>query len=128
MTIHRLASRGGRAAARPTMRTSRLGIVSALLIGVALAAPRAATADEAKAPISAAILLNVLNAPVESRDAAFEKSLREAGPAPRPSVAGEVLDDGSVRYGRAVVTVRTPCLPGALPYEPPPLPGRRARN
>ena len=99
-----------------------------VVLAAAMTAPARAAADEAKAPISAALLLNVLNAPVENRNAALDKSLRETGPAPRPSSEGEVLDDGSVRYGRTVVTVKNPCPPGSLHYEPPPLPGRRTRN
>ena len=98
-----------------------------LLLAIGIVTPGAVFADEAKTPISAALLLNVLNAPVETRDASFEKSLREEGPA-RVGVVGEVLEDGSVRYGRAVVTVKNPCPPNTIHYEPPPLPGRRARN
>src|SRR5437016_5219059 len=111
--------------------SKRLVFLAGTFIALAgvVASPPAATADEAKAPISAARLLNLLNAPVESRDSTFDKSLRDAGPAPRPAAdQGEVLEDGSVRYGRTIVTVRNPCPPGSLHYEPPPLPGRRARN
>ena len=106
----------------------KFGIVAGLLLGVIAVASTPAIADEAKTLVSAAILLNMFATPIETREAAFDKSLRDSGPAPRPSLAGELLEDGSVRYGNAVVTVRNPCPPAALHYEPPPLPGRRARN
>jgi hypothetical protein len=84
----------------------------------------AALADEAKAPISAALLLNnVLSPMAESRDAAFDRAMKE--PNPRAVLPeGQIQSDGSVRYGSTVITVRNPCPPGTLHYEPPPLPGR----
>lgn len=97
-------------------------VVAAVL---ALAAP--AAADEMKVPISASMLLNMTAPRMDSRDAAFNESLREDGPAPR-SRDGEIQADGSVRYGSVTVSVRNPCPPGSGHVEPPPLPGRRARN
>ena len=90
----------------------------------------AARADEAKAPINAALLLNML-APstTESRDAAFDRAMKEPGPGPRAGLPeGQVQPDGSVRYGSTVITVRNPCPPGTAHYEPPPLPGRVVRK
>ena len=82
----------------------------------------AAVADEAKSQISASMLLRI-SAPIsESREAAFDRAMKEPGPAPRRA-DGEVQPDGSVRYGSMVVTVRNPCPPGTH-YEPFPLPGR----
>jgi len=86
-----------------------------------------AVADEVKAPVSASMFLSTMTAPLEAREAAFDRSLKEAGPAPRPRLM-EVQPDGSVKMDRAVITVRNPCPPGDIHYEPPPLPGRRARN
>jgi len=86
-----------------------------------------AAADEVKAPVSASMFLSTMTAPIEAREAAFDRSLKEAGPAPRPRVI-EVQPDGSVKMDRAVITVRNPCPPGDIHYEPPPLPGRRVRN
>ena len=106
----------------------KLVMLSALGLGMLAALPVVATADEAKTPVSALILLNVLTRPIETREAVFDKSLREDGPAARPATVGEVLEDGSVRYGRAIVTLKNPCPPGTAHYEPPPLPGRRGRN
>jgi hypothetical protein len=81
-----------------------------------------AVADEAKSQISASMLLRI-SAPIsESREAAFDRAMKEPGPAPRRA-DGEVQPDGSVRYGAMVVTVTNPCPPGTH-YEPFPLPGR----
>ncbi len=96
-----------------------------LTAALALAVP--AAADEMKVPISASMLLNMTAPRADSRDDAFNKSLREEGPAPR-SRDGEVQADGSVRYGNVTVSVRNPCPPGSGHIEPPSLPGRRARK
>ena len=100
-------------------------VLAALAIVAGSAA--AAAAEEAKVPISASMLLNLTAPRAQARDAAFDASLKEAGPAPR-SAEGEVLPDGSVRYGRTVVTVKNPCPPGTDHFEPRPLPGRRVRR
>jgi hypothetical protein len=96
---------------------------------VAGAAP--AVADEAKTPVSASMLLNALSAPVPSRDVAYDEAIMEEGPAP-PQRGFVLQPDGSLRYGServgVSVTVKNPCPPGSIHYEPRPLPGRRARN
>ena len=66
----------------------KLMMFSALGLGMLAALPVVATADEAKTPVSALMLLNVLTQPVENRETAFDKSLREDGPAPRPATVG----------------------------------------
>ena len=86
-----------------------------------------ASADEAKSPVSASMFMKIMNTPLEARETAFDRSLKEAGPAPRPPLA-EILPDGSVKIDRAVITVRNPCPPGTMQHEPAPLPGRRAKN
>jgi len=90
----------------------------------------AARADEAKAPISAALLLNMVSPSTgESREAAFDRAMKEPSPGARSGFPeGQVQPDGSVRYGSTVITVRNPCPPGTLHYEPPPLPGRVVRK
>jgi hypothetical protein len=81
-----------------------------------------ASADEAKTPIKASLLMSIAAPITESRDAAFDRAMKEPGPpARRPD--GEIQPDGSVRYGTVTITVRNPCPPGTH-YEPPPLPGR----
>jgi len=105
------------------MRILTIWIFPAVAVVVSAAS---AGADEAKAPINAMAVLNLLSQPIEPRAAAFDKSLRDPGPAPATSgTAGEIIDEGTVRYGRATVTVKNPCPPGTAHYEPPALPGRR---
>src|SRR5262245_51075330 len=97
----------------------RGSLVLAVLALIALPdAP--ALADEAKAAVSASLLLKITNSPIESRESAYDRSLKDAGPAPRPPLA-EVLPDGSVKVDRAIITVRNPCPPGTAHYEPVPL-------
>ena len=98
-----------------------------LLAAIVVLSVTSAVADEVKASVSASMFLSTMTAPIEAREAAFDRSLKEAGPAPRPRLM-EVLPDGSVKVDRAVITVRNPCPPGDMHYEAPPLPGRRARN
>src|SRR5712692_11709095 len=109
---------------RFVLGTSRFRLVASLgaLVALGFAAP--AGAEEAKTPIHASLLLSIVGAPVERREAAFDQYLKEDGPSPR-GPAGVVQQDGSVRYGNVSVTVKNPCPPGTAHYEPPPLPGRR---
>src|SRR5438105_15833776 len=71
----------------------------------------AALADEAKSPISASMLLSVVAPITESRDAAFDRAMKEPGP-PARRPAGEIPPDGSGRYRSGTITVRNPCPPG----------------
>jgi hypothetical protein len=84
-----------------------------------------AWADEAKVVVKASMLLSITSVPLEAREVAYDRTLKEAGPAPRTPMA-EILPDGSVKMDRAVITVRNPCPPGH--YEADKLPGRRAKN
>ena len=99
-----------------------LGALATLALGVA-----PASADEAKVVVRASLLLSITSVPLEAREVAYDRTLKEAGPAPRSPMA-EILPDGSVKMDRAVITVRNPCPPGTMNHEPPPLPGRRAKN
>ncbi len=81
----------------------------------------AASADEAKSPISAMTMLSIVAPIAETRDAAFDRAMKEPGP-PARRQDGEIQPDGSVRYGSVTITVRNPCPPGTH-YELP-LPGR----
>lgn len=99
-----------------------LALVGTLVAGGAVAP---AFADEAKVPVSASMMLKIMSTPLEARETAYDRSLKDAGPAPRAPLA-EILPDGSVKMDRAVITVRNPCPPGHV--EPMPLPGRRAKN
>jgi len=102
----------------------RVVLGAALFVGAA----GVASADEAKTPVSAGMILSIIAAPVEGRTSAFDEALRRPGPPAADTSAGEVLPDGSVRYGRTVITVKNPCPPGTDHWEPPPLPGRRSRR
>ena len=104
---------------------TRITVLAAALLG-ALAAGGAA-AEELKTPIRASMLLDLTAPRAQSRDTAYQESLRAEGPAPMRRGFGEVQEDGSVRYGDLSVTVRNPCPPGAAHYEPAPLPGRRSK-
>lgn len=101
-----------------------------VIAAVALSAlgATAAAADELKTPIRASMLLELSAPRAQSRDTAYQESLRAEGPAPLRRGVGEVQDDGSVKYGDVTVTVKNPCPPGTH-YEamPLPLPGRRSK-
>jgi hypothetical protein len=101
-----------------------------LVAAVARSALSATTAiaDELKTPIRASMLLELSAPRAQSRDVAYQESLRAEGPAQLRRGIGEVQDDGSVKYGDVTVTVKNPCPPGTH-YEtaPLPVPGRRSK-
>ena len=99
-----------------------LAALATITLGVA-----PARADEAKAVVKASMLLSITSVPVEAREVAYDRTLKEAGPTRRSPLA-EVLPDGSLKIDRAVITVRNPCPPGTMDHDPAPLPGRRAKN
>src|SRR5215470_19703215 len=107
-------------------RMRAIRVVAAALLG-GLAVSFVAAADEMKTPIRASMLLELSAPRAQSRDAAYQESLRAEGPAPVRRGIGEVQDDGSVRYGDMTVSVRNPCPPGTTHFEPVPLPGRRLK-
>ena len=101
-------------------------LAAAALLGT-LSVCGVAAADEMKTPIRASMLLELSAPRAQSRDAAYQESLRADGPSPVRRGFGEVQDDGSVRYGDVTVSVRNPCPPGTTHFEPVPLPGRRLK-
>ena len=105
--------------------TRSILFVTSLLVLLGAGAVTAA-ADEAKSQLSASMILNIVSAPVSARTSAYDAGLKDPVARAPESTAGEVLPDGSVRYGRAVITVRNPCPPGEH-LEVPTLPGRRNR-
>ena len=107
------------------MLRSTILVVSLTVVLAASVAP--AVADEAKTPLSAAMILSIVSGPVDTRTSAFDAGLKDsAARMPGGPTTGEVLADGSVRYGRTIITVRNPCPP-AEHFEVPMLPGRRGR-
>jgi hypothetical protein len=105
---------------------------------LALAGAAAAQDGDPRVPASGPaarppLLLNLTTPRVESPERALEELVREEARAPRRTPAGdvEVLPDGSVRIGRAriSVTVKDDCPeePHILETVPRPLPGRARR-
>ena len=97
------------------------------LVAVSAAGVVPAVADEAKTPLSASMILSIVSSPVSARTNAYDAGLKDPAAAVPNSTTGEVLADGSVRYGRTIITVRNPCPPGEHLETPIVLPGRRNR-
>ena len=109
----------------------KLGIALGAILGFGVGvAP--AQADEAKTPVSASMLLTIMSSPKEPRESAYDRTIKDEGPASRSPWEGVAQPDGSVRYGSGpgsvTMTVRNPCPPGTVHYEPPELPGRRVKK
>jgi hypothetical protein len=101
-------------------------------IAAALGLPWPARAEEIPRRLNVPMILDLLSRPVDPPGLG-EAARRDAAAPPAAGRAdgGEVLPDGSVRYGRGngslTVTVRNPCPPGDLEHEAlvsRPLPGR----
>ena len=101
----------------------RVLVAAAALIGLSLAAvsadadggpgagsetPPAPQASSSPAPPAAPMILNLLSRPVESQEAAFRESIRQAARSP------ESGPDGAIRVGGATLTivVKDPCPDG----------------
>ena len=104
-------------------------VLGALGVTALLLLPGVGAADEAKTPITP-MILNLMAPPQPSSNALLSEAMRAPGPRARNvgPLAGEIQPDGSVRYGDVSVTIKNPCPEGTAHYEPPPLPGRRARR
>ena len=89
-----------------------------------------AVAEEAKTPVMPMILNLTAPPPAPSSDSLLSEAMR--APAPRSrgiaALGGEIQPDGSVKYGDVAMTIKNPCPEGSAHYEPPPLPGRRAKK
>jgi hypothetical protein len=97
----------------------RLGSAVFVLLAL-LGATGVASAQESKPPVSAVMIMTIVAAPVDARRHGYDAAIKDPSPvAASDALAGEVLADGSVRYGRTIVTVRNPCPPSEH------LPGRR---
>ena len=111
------------------VKTAAVVIGTLVALGVGSAPARA---DEAKSAINAAMMLSIFSQPMSQKaelsGRALGRALMEPGPPPAMPGGGEVQPDGSVKYGNVTVTVRNPCPTGDIFHEPPPLPGRRARQ
>ena len=105
-------------------------LLGALVAGWATIAP----AEELRQQLNAPMILKLLARPVEAPETAFNEALKRDASAPRAPRSGEpeVLEDGSLKYGRGStsVIIRNPCPPGDLAHEAAyarPLPGRARR-
>ena len=102
-----------------TTRIATFGLIAAV-IGVGAVLP--AFADEPQ-PKPAPMILNLLNRPLESPEAAFNKQLKTdvGAPLARRNDEPEILPDGSIRYGSGsksvTVTIKNPCPPGDIEHE-----------
>jgi hypothetical protein len=111
-------------------RGSAYGMAAAaLLLGVS--AP--ASAGERGQPLDPPMILQMLSKPMEKPEAVMREMLRADATSVKPVRSeGQVMPDGSVRYGRETagltMSIRTPCSPGYIDHEmtaPPSLAGRR---
>ena len=92
-------------------------------------APQASPAPAAPQAPAAPMLLNMLSRPIESQEAAFRESIRQAARAPEAGPG-----DGTIRIGGATLTivVKDPCPDGepfhdVAPLVQRPRPGRTRR-
>ena len=89
-------------------------------LAVGLWAPVAA--EELRQGLNAPMILQMLSRPVEKPEAVMREMLRPDAPSARPVRSeGQVMPDGSVRYGTEAagmtVTIRNPCPPGDVEHE-----------
>ncbi len=113
-----------------SMRTATAGLLI-LLLGAA--AP--AAAEELRQGLNAPLILQMLSRPPDKPETIMKEGLRrdsELSRVARPS-DGQVMPDGSVRYGTdsagVSVMIKNPCPPGDIAHEmgAVPLPGRGRR-
>jgi hypothetical protein len=89
-------------------RAGSIVIALFALLGAAVAA----SAAETRPPVTAVMIMNIVAAPLDARRHSYDAGLKDPAPvAASDASAGELLADGSVRYGRTIVTVRNPCPP-----------------
>ena len=113
-----------------SMRTATAGLLI-LLLGAA--AP--AAAEELRQGLNAPLILQMLSRPPDKPETLMKEGLRrdtELSKSSRPT-DGQVMPDGSVRYGTDMasvsVMIKNPCPPGDIAHEmgAVPLPGRGRR-
>lgn len=106
-----------------TRRTVFSWAVASLTVGILTAGVSApAYADEVRQGLNAPMILQMLSKPVDKPEAVMREMLRPDATSVRPVRSeGQVLPDGSVRYGTEAagmtVTVRNPCPPGDIEHE-----------
>lgn len=106
-----------------TGRTALSLAVASLTAGVLTAgAGTPAAAEEVRQGLNAPMILQMLSRPVEKPEAVMREMLRPDAISVRPVRSeGQVMPDGSVRYGTdtagMTVTIRNPCPPGDFEHE-----------
>lgn len=96
--------------------------MAGLMVAVGVATVTPATAGESPSTLNQPMILNLMNRPLETPEAAFNKELKNYAAPTTKAEDPEVLPDGSVRYttksGRKItVTLRNPCPPGDVEHE-----------
>ena len=101
-----------------TKRSVFLLVTASLTVG--LVTPTAA--EEVRQGLNAPMILQMLSKPVEKPEAVMREMLRPDATSVRPVRSeGQVMPDGSVRYGTeasgVTMTIRNPCPPGDIEHE-----------
>ena len=101
-----------------TKQTAFLLVAASLSVGVVV--PTAA--EEVRQGLNAPMILQMLSKPVEKPEAVMREMLRPDATSVRPVRSeGQVMPDGSVRYGTEssslTMTIRNPCPPGDMEHE-----------
>lgn len=81
-----------------------------------------AAAEEVRQGLNAPMILQMLSKPVDKPEAVMREMLRPDATSVRPVRSeGQVMPDGSVRYGTEAssltMTIRNPCPPGDMEHE-----------
>jgi len=104
-------------------RTVFAWVVVSLTAGILTAGMSApASADEVRQGLNAPMILQMLSKPADKPEAVLREMLRPDATSVRPVRSeGQVMPDGSVRYGTEAagmtVTIRNPCPPGDIEHE-----------
>ncbi len=104
-------------------QTAFAWVVAPLTAGILAAGMGApATADEVRQGLNAPVILQMLSKPAEKPEAVMREMLRPDATSVRPVRSeGQVMPDGSVRYGAEAagmtVAIRNPCPPGDIEHE-----------
>jgi hypothetical protein len=115
--------------------TSSMRLAAAELLIVLLGAAAPAAGEELRQGLNAPLILQMLSRPPDKPETIMKEGLRrdsELSKVTRPS-DGQVMPDGSVRYGTdsasVSVMIKNPCPPGDIAHEmgAVPLPGRGRR-
>ena len=115
--------------------TSSMRTATGALLIVLLGAAAPAAAEELRQGLNAPLILQMLSRPPDKPETLMKEGLRrnaELSKSPRPT-DGQVMPDGSVRYGTDTtsvsVMIKNPCPPGDIAHEmgAVPLPGRGRR-